>query len=306
MESVQVSFSIINYYTWEFTRRCLLSIPLYIRDIRYEIIVIDNTPADGEGQVPLEFSPDIPPFRIIRNHTNRGFGYAHNQAGEIAQGDYLLVLNNDTELLETTGLDELINYMDQHPNVGVMGVMQLNQELKSIGPVAFGKFPNLIQIMAQYLLNRLPSDRFIHEAGPYHSVAHLNGAWLLFRKSVFGEVQGFSPEFFLYFEDTDICYKLYKKGYRVVYSSNHSIRHAGGESAAKAGSICSYWKSDYANYFGSLIIFMRKNRSYISGCLTRYIVMTGFLLRWIGFHLVKHQPIKAKGYWILWKTLKRS
>lgn len=306
MESVQVSFSIINFCTWEFTRRCLLSIRLFVRDIDYEIFLIDNTPDGGAGQVPIELPPDIPPLHLIRNGKNMGFGYAHNQARAKAQGHYLLILNNDTELLAETRLSELINYMDHHHEVGVLGVKQVDQDLKSIGPVAFRHFPDLKRIAAQYLFNRKFHDEFQENYPAYHPVAHVNGAWMLFRKLAFEVVGGFSPEFFLYYEDTDICFKLYKKGYLIIYTSNHSIRHAGGESAKKIDEFSSYFKSDYANYFGSLVIFMQKNRSYISGCLTRYILRTGFLLRSISFLMVKHQPYKAKGYWKLWKTLKKS
>ncbi|MEF9477609.1 glycosyltransferase [Chryseobacterium sp. 1B4] len=121
---MKLSVIIVNYNVTQLLRRCLLSLQKYIREVEYEIIVIDNASTDPSWQELITEFPDI---HFISSETNGGFSKANNQAIQTAKGEYILLLNPDTEF-EGFYMKELLDFADAQPSFGCLGVRMHDAE----------------------------------------------------------------------------------------------------------------------------------------------------------------------------------
>src|SRR6266404_3338920 len=136
MNMFDLSIIIINYNTRELTLDCIKSVKEFTKDIRYEIILIENSTKNEE--VIKSFKG----IKIVRNKINNGFSGANNQGIKLAKGKYVLFLNSDTLLVENS-LDKMVEWMNSHPKVGVVSptLLYKNNELQTNG----GGFPTLFK-----------------------------------------------------------------------------------------------------------------------------------------------------------------
>ena len=254
-----ISIVIVNYNVKDFLYQCLDSIYLSSSKLSIEIIVVDNNSSDGS----VEFlRPIFPNVNFIELKENLGFGKANNIGFSIAKGDYILILNPDTVLEENT-LDIMIEYMRSHIEVGIAGCKVLNSDGSFQLPcrrgfptpwVAFCKlfglqkmFPNST-IFAQY------NQTFLSENETYYIDAII-GAFMFARREVIEELSGFDPDFFMYGEDLDLCFRTYKAGYKVAYVHEAKIIHYKGEST-KRSSI-----NEIKHFYNAMEIFSKKHVS---------------------------------------------
>jgi N-acetylglucosaminyl-diphospho-decaprenol L-rhamnosyltransferase len=117
MSNIDVSVCIANWNCRDLLRGCLKSLRDQAQDVKLEVIVVDNASSDGAADMVADEFPEV---LLIRNHTNRGFSRANNQAAEQARGRNLFFLNNDT-VVPTGTLRCLIDYADNHPEAGMIG-----------------------------------------------------------------------------------------------------------------------------------------------------------------------------------------
>ena len=250
---------IVNYNVKHFLEQALVASLGAAERVPTEIIVVDNASADGSVEMVERRFPDI---TVIRNLDNTGFSKANNQGIEIAKGDYILLLNPDTVVEEDT-FEKVVDFMDEHPQAGGLGVKMLDgkgeflPESKRAFPtpgVAFWKafgfsalFPKS-KTFGRYHLGFLDEDET-------HEVDVLAGAFMLLRKTVIDEIGGLDETFFMYGEDIDLSYRIVKAGYKNYYYPETRIIHYKGESTKK-GSL------NYVRIFYSAMkIFARKHFS---------------------------------------------
>ncbi len=254
---VKLSVIIVNFNVKYFLEECLQSVRAATRTGNAEIIVVDNDSKDGSVEWIQARFPEV---NVIANKVNVGFSKANNQALAIAKGEYVLLLNPDTVVEEDSFL-KCIQFMDEHPEAGGLGVKMIDgkgnylPESKRGFPdpkSAFYKlsglfklFPNSARIN-NYYLGHLPNNKT-------NEVEVLAGAFMFMRKSVLDEIGYLDETFFMYGEDIDLSWRIVKAGYKNYYFPETCILHYKGESTKKAS--FNYVKLFYL----AMIIFAKKH-----------------------------------------------
>ncbi|HEY4789065.1 MAG TPA: glycosyltransferase [Bacteroidales bacterium] len=234
---MKLSIIIVNYNVRYFLEQCLFSVYKAISQIEAEVIVVDNNSVDGSEVMIRSRFPEI---KLIVNQQNLGFAKANNQALTVAKGEYMLLLNPDTVLEETT-LGSCLSFMDLHKETGALGPKMIDgkgrflPESKRGLPtpkVAFYKIFGLALLFpkskrfGKYYLGHTSNDET-------QEVEVLTGAFMLIRRSVL-DVTGFLDEsFFMYGEDIDLSFRISQAGFKLYYYPETSIIHYKGESTKK-------------------------------------------------------------------------
>jgi GT2 family glycosyltransferase len=254
---MKLSIVIVNYNVKHFLEQCLLSVQKALAGIDGEVWVVDNTSVDGSQQMVAEKFPWV---KLVANTKNVGFSKGNNQAIRECKGEYVLLLNPDTVVEETT-FSKIIAFMDAHPDAGALGVKMIDgngkflPESKRALPthwVAFYKIFGLARIFpknrkfGKYHLTYLDKDQ-------NHEIEILSGAFMFMRKSVLDKIGLLDEDFFMYGEDIDLSYRVIKAGYKNWYFADTKIIHYKGESTKKSS----------VNYvlvfYNAMIIFARKH-----------------------------------------------
>lgn len=228
---MDVSVIIVNYNTRQMTADCIESIREKTTGITYEIILVDNASTDGSK----EFFENYPGITYIYSTENLGFGRANNLGAARAVGRYLLLLNSDT-LLINNAVGILSSYLDKHSKVGICGGnlfdanLQPAQSFRKYFPGIWWESIEFINTIARKLFNiQTVSPEFNYSSTPI-PVAYITGADLMIRRELYVQVGGFSKEFFMYFEETDLCLKVKKLGKLIMSVPSAEIQHLEGGS----------------------------------------------------------------------------
>jgi GT2 family glycosyltransferase len=246
-----ISIIIVNFNTKDLTFECIKSIYQQTKDVEFQIVVVDNASND-DSVVYLRKS--FPFIDIIESSSNLGFGRANNLGAKIAKGDFLFFLNSDTKLIENS-IKEFHKFFVENENdlnLGVVGCQLVNEnfQLNSFGD----HFPTVKAIIRQSLIERIPTNftnftkkyfpkiffkikemflknRFDENFKniPFFEIDYVIGANLFLRKSLFNKFEGFSNDFFMYYEETDLQKRLAKAGFsRIIYNGTKIIHFGGG------------------------------------------------------------------------------
>lgn len=228
---MDVSVIIINYNTLELTENTINSVLEKTQCIEYEIILVDNMSTDGSIEYFEEKYKEKITF--LRNKENLGFGRANNKGIEIAKGKYIFLLNSDT-LLINNAIKILFEYMERNLNVGVCGGNLYDIELSPVHSFKkelitlineFDFFKN--KIARVVLKKRLD---FNYKDIPLE-VGYITGADMFIRKKVLEQSGSFDDDFFMYFEETELTYRIKKLGYKVMSVPEAKIIHLEGKSS---------------------------------------------------------------------------
>ena len=234
----KLSIVIVCWNCWDYLNRCLESIEKNIGEISYEIIIVDNNSSDDTVINLKTFFPDI---KLIESKENLGFARGNNCGVNSSSGDYILVLNPDTEIFPET-IAEAIRFLDNNQEYGCVGVKHYRDNGR-IDNHSARRFLTLSRAINEYFfLDKLFLNYGLFK-GTYLSEKELSfdrdvdavsGAFMLFRREAFFSVSGFCEDLLLYFDDLEICRKLWSKGYKVRYLSKPSIIHYRNKSSNKA------------------------------------------------------------------------
>jgi GT2 family glycosyltransferase len=214
----QVSIAIVNLNGKEFLNDCLLS----IKEINYpkekiEIIVVDNGSNDGSAQFIKSNYPEV---KLIENRENLGFAKANNQAAGVAHGEYIAFLNNDTKV-DKNWLMELLR-----PVYGSDEVICSGSKVLSLDGSSLDFVGGMINFEGKgfQIDYGLSVNKDIHNVERF--LPFVNGGAMLIKRDVFLEAGGFDEDFFAYYEDVDLGWRLWVLGYKVVFSPNSIVYHA--------------------------------------------------------------------------------
>ena len=198
-----------------------------------DVVVVDNGSDGSAAYVEERF----PRARTIVC-ANRGFGAGNNEALRTADARYVLFLNPDTEFLGS-GLEDLVAALDTRPDVGLAGVRQVGGR-GGLAP-SIRRFPSTLNMLAEALgVERLPLlRRFLGERvvdpDPYERETlcdWTSGSFMLARGEALAETGGFDERFFLFSEETDLCWRLNRAGWQIVHLPLVTIRHFESERSA--------------------------------------------------------------------------
>jgi GT2 family glycosyltransferase len=230
----EVSIVIISYNTRDLLRRCLQSAAEEAGTLAYEILVVDNASRDGSAEM---VEAEFPQVRLLRSQVNLGFGAANNLALQHASGRYFILLNSDA-FFAPGALALAIRHMDETPACGLGGGRLVGED-GSPQPSArcFHTLLNDVVVLTG-LAARFPRSRLFGRfdrtwADPFQAapVDWVPGAFSIVRPEALLHVGLFDPDFFLYYEEVDLCLRLKKAGMQIWYWPDIVITHIGGESS---------------------------------------------------------------------------
>lgn len=231
MPTCKLSIIIVYYKTYELTMECLRSVMSFMPSFVYEIILVDNWSSDEIGE---KVSKDFPNVKFIETGKNCGFSKANNLGIVNSRGRYILLLNSDTKIIEPI-FDQLIEYMDSHPEIGAIGPRHLDGNGKH--QISYGKFPNIHTEILRKIMHYQISldDRNIREylkefCSKERKVDWLSGSCLLLRRDALKQTGLLDESLFMYFEDIDICKRINDKGWQAHYFPSSTIVHYSGQS----------------------------------------------------------------------------
>ncbi len=280
---------IVNYRTCDLLQKCLQSIYESRGDFSFQVCVVDNCSQDGScAMVGAEF----PQVRLVESEVNGGYAYANNlglRAFDFAQASdeklpestprYALLLNPDT-LLPPSALQEMLNFMEAHPEAGVAGPRlvladgSLDLACRRSFPspeVSFYRMVGLSRLFprsrrfGRYNLTYLDPD----EMAEVDSVV---GAFMLVRAEALKQVGLLDESFFMYGEDLDWAYRIKKAGWKVYYNPQVTVLHY--KRAASRHSR----KADY-EFYRAMRIFYRKHYAATTPFWLHWLVLGGIALR---------------------------
>lgn len=230
---MRLSIAIVNWNTQNDLQRCLSSIYRHPPKAEFETIVVDNASPDGSAEMVRERFPQA---LLVANDRNAGYAEGNNRAMRMASGDYVLLLNPDTEVGPTT-LDTLVAFGERHPDMAAVGCRLVGTDGRVQSSCR--SFPDPRGVLFEYLrLSRLfPSSRlFGSYRMTYFDYAHeaevdqpMASCLLLSRASI--EDIGLIDEAFpVFFNDVDWCYRAKQKGWKIYFTPDAEIQHLGGAS----------------------------------------------------------------------------
>ncbi|MGB8952708.1 MAG: glycosyltransferase family 2 protein [Candidatus Aminicenantales bacterium] len=219
---IALSCILVNFNDRMHLEECLPAIERSARGMDFETIVVDNNSSDGS---PEYVTRNFPAVQLIRNTENVGFARANNQGVKASRGEYVLFLNTDT-VIAPEALNLLLRELKVDPAVGAVGPALLRKD-KSF-QVSFGNTVNFFsELLRKCLLNFCLRTR-LKWARKKREVGWLSAACFLARKRIVEEAGGFDENFFLYFEDIDLCMRIRKKGGKLLYLPAAKVFHEGG------------------------------------------------------------------------------
>lgn len=290
-----LSIIIVNWNVKHYLERCLLSIIKNTPHLDYEIIVIDNdSTRDNSKRFLADFRTEAN-VKIILNNQNLGFAKANNQGIKQAQGEYILLLNPDTEIIEKGSLAKAVDLMKKNKDWGVLGCRLLEADKQT--QLSVRSFPKLIpQIMISLKLHHifsrarvlqnyfLPNFDYKETA----SVDQVMGAFLLTKREVISKIGPLDEKFYIWFEEVDFCRRTKKAGWKVVYSPEPTIIHYGSQSFAQVLSL-----SKQKIYNRSAIYYFQKHHPWKAGILSFFSPLSLFLA-WLSGLFLKIKKILSK------------
>lgn len=235
---MDISIIIVNYNTKGFIKRCISSIVENVKNVSYEIIVVDNASSDGSPSEILKIKNKISNIKTILNKKNLGFSKANNQGIKISkESKYVLFLNPDTVVQNQT-IEYMLKFMDTHKDVGAATckLVMLNGQIDDAShrgfPTpwnAFCHFTGLSRIFpksrifAGYNLGWMDLEKT-------HEIDALAGAFMLVRRKAGEEAKWWDEDYFFYGEDIDFCYMLKQLGWKIYYVPDVFVTHYKGVS----------------------------------------------------------------------------
>jgi len=254
---MRLSIIIITWNVKTLLYDCLKSLDVSHLPSDWEIVIFDNASSDGTVAMLKEQFPHV---KTLVNGKNIGYAAGNNLAASHAVGDYIFFLNPDT-LASQTSVRQLLAYMDEHLQVGACSPGLLLPD-ETPQPYSFGQDPTPIYLLRRGL-HRLLHNRPLHDwdvATP-QTVDWVSGAAMLVRREAWERTGGFDENFFMYFEDNDLCLRMRQFGWEIVYYPQTTIIHLGGRSqrqnpmAQKAynQSLLYFYRKHYGIVYSKLI-----------------------------------------------------
>lgn len=283
---MSVSICIVNYNTADMTLRTIQSVIRFEPLNQIEIILIDNNSCqDDKDALSLrlvEMERDGLILETIFNDLNLGFGKANNQGMKLAKGEYIALLNSDTELTANS-FTKAIEYLKANPAVGAVGCRLITPDgvldhgCKRGFPTPLASLLYFMKASKIFKKPELDLYRLGHlDEHQIHDVDAISGAFMVIRKEVLDDIGGFDERFFMYGEDLDLCYRIKEAGWRIVYNPEiGDVIHYKGASSRKRK-----FKTLF-NFYEAMFLFYNKHYLKKHNPLVTVLVYIAILIQFI-------------------------
>jgi hypothetical protein len=277
-----IAVAVISYNTRELLRQCLASV---FADGAGNVVVADNGSTDGSVDM---LRTEYRQAHVFVDRSNPGYGSASNAAITLCRSEYVLLLNSDTVLVPGA-LRALCDYLDANPRVAIVGPRLRNPD----GTLqrSLHQFPTPLVTLLDYswvgrVVGLVPGLRKLYVASDSHENARripwVTGAALAIRKSAFQEVGGFDPSFFMYYEEVDLSYRLYRAGWETHFTPSAEVMHVGGASTSQQRGPM------YAQQISAALQYSEHHHSDLGVTLTTFALKFSLVSRLIGDTLRLH------------------
>lgn len=235
---MQLSIIIINYNTFNLTCNCIQSLYNKLTDLEFEIILVDNASVECDPEL---FKKKFPDIKLVKSFVNTGFTGGNNLGIENASGEYLLLLNSDTELINNAP-KICYDYIATHPSVGMVtcqlhypdGRIQYNcRKFRTIGWELAEIFPFFRLLSKQKQGHLMLHHYFDHKS--FTECDWVWGAFMLFPSRIIHQLpeKKLSADFFMYCEDTLWCWEFKQSGYHIHFLPEARVMHVHKGSVSK-------------------------------------------------------------------------
>ncbi len=271
----KLSIIIVNWNTRDLLRQCLHSVLAdadTMQPHRVETFVVDNASTDGSVQV---VRAEFPWVRLIENEENVGFATANNQAIRQSCGEYLLLLNSDTEI-RPGALAALVHFLDRHPAVGAAGARLLNPDgtlqISSYpAPTLLREFWRLFHLDALYPYACYRMQTWSLDTP--RAVDMVQGAALVLRRKTLNQVGLLDEDYFMYTEEVDLCFRIRQAGWCIYWIPQAAIVHYGGQSTQQVA------PEMFLRLYESKLLYLRKHYGHSAGRVYKAILLLASLCR---------------------------
>lgn len=293
MSDKKLSVIIVTYNSADVIGNCLRSIEDFCKSISHEVIVVDNRSRDGGARY---IKDNFPSVTVVENTENAGYAAANNIGIERSRGEYIVIMNSDVRLLDDIG--PFLEFMDKNRQVGLSGAAIYDTNMKAQRPDY--RFPGFfselykLTVMSVKDFGRFFPSRSLRPAGGnVTDVDWVVGCFMLTRRESLERAGCMDERYFLYYEDTDLCYTISKYlGMRVIVYPSFRIMHLGGSSTK-------FSDGPYLDrYFKSAVAYFRKHKgpvfagSFMIACALSWTAMLIFL--WALFLIKRDERIVRK------------
>ncbi len=286
---MDLSIIIVNYRTYDLTKQTIISVLDTVKNIDYEVFVVDNHSDDGSLEKLVRDFEKHSSIKFIENSHNDGFAVANNLAFKKSAGDYVLLLNSDVIVDEET-INESLKFIKDNPKIGIVGCKvvlpdgTLDKACRRSFPtfeVSFYRLSGLSKLFPNSKRFNRYNLSYLDENGTY-PVDCVVGAFMLINSEIMKKCGGLDESYFMYGEDIDLCYKVKQLGYQVYYYGKYTITHYKGASGKNKRLLYEFHKSMEIFYDKHY----KKDDSFIINIIT-------YLSIW-GLYLVKLLVLKIK------------
>ena len=236
IKNKSLSIIIPTWNTAKVTEKCIQTIQKHLKNFSYEIIIVDNGSTDNT----VEVLSKIKDLKLIKNKENLGFAKANNQAVKIADGQVLLFLNSDMELIDDS-LIKMYQYLQANSNIGAIGPQFLNIDLTPQSSV----FPkqNITNAFKEFWLGQKDKYlKYLPNLSKPSSVWSISGGALMINKDFFKKIGGWNEKYFFYFEDLDLCRSVHQAKKDIIYYPLCKVIHRHGFSGSKLADSNNQWR----------------------------------------------------------------
>lgn len=284
----KVSIAIVNWNTRDLLEACLGSIFKETTAFPVEVIVVDNNSNDGSCEMVKKIFKQV---TLIENPENLGFARGTNQGLQSARGEYALMLNSDTVILDGA-IEKTVAFADSHPEAAGIGCKLVYPDGRFQNSCF--RLPNLFGTVMEsvflahsfkrsYILNWNRYGCRDHDWKTYREVDCVMGSFVLLRRSILEDVGLLDNDYFMYGEETDLCYRIKKAGWKIYYYPDATIVHVHGGSQKTWADVA--WAYN-ANIQGILLFLYKWKRLTAYSCnLVMTLLMVPRLLIWAALDL---------------------
>lgn len=294
-----VSVIIVSYNSEEILENCINSIIKNTVNLDYSIYIVDNASTDNSCSL---IKSKFPHVNLIENKINVGFGSANNQVLKIVNSKYVFLLNPDTQLLNNA-IKILFDFMEINEKIACSGANLYKEDLSL--QYAYGNFPSIKKVFFEFGLNKIFKNYFdnnlaeavLFKNNKFAEVPYITGADIMIRKNVLAEIGFFDEDFFLYYEETELQYRIRKSGYQIFLNPQAKIIHLSNISINK---MPVYQKVKTVET--SRLLYYKK----VYGAKTALLITVLYLIKYLFLFIIKRKNISSKHIKVMLELLKNS
>lgn len=273
---VMLSIIIVNWNTRGLLRDCLRSVYETTHNLNLEVFVVDNASSDGS---PDMVRKEFPQAKLIKNTANMGFAKANNQAIKISQGDFILFLNTDVEVLNNC-VNKMFHLMKENSKIAGLTCQSLYDDKKTVQHNC-RRFPKIMTALFDntFLGRWFPENKVIKSYrmrdwafDNFREVDQPPMTCFMVRRKVVDTVGLLDENLFLFFNDVDWCFRIKGVGFKIFHTPDAQVIHYESISVNRLSDSYYYWHKNRFYYY-------RKHYGLYSVLLIKFVLIIDFLER---------------------------